>query len=701
MAVKCILTGQTPSVLDGVTENVQTQLNDKVDKVTGKGLSTNDYTDAEKTKLSGIETGAQKNTITGVKGSAETTYRTGNVNITATNIGLGNVDNTSDANKPISTATQTALDGKQATITVNGILKGDGSGNISAAVKGTDYDTEIGIVHYEDSFDSVEAAYNKSKRLFCSEFSANQISPTDSAKLYALLSRSQPYITDGRVEITYTFTCLDKTITLTRTKQNSTATPVDTWAKGSQSFNPRFHASTHKIGGGDTIAPSDIGAQTKITANGVLKGDGSGKISAATAADIPGLSGKQANITGAATTITDNNLTANRALISNSSGKVEVSAVTSTELGYLDGVTSNIQTQLNNKLSSAPVTSVNNKTGAVSLAKGDVGLSNVDNTSDANKPISNATQAALNDKQSKITANGILKGDGSGNITAANETEVELVSLPNICNPNLLDNWYFGNPVNQRGQTSYTGVGYTIDRWKSLNHPLSIQTGSIKVTCNSGASLNYALQQLLEDAIIGEQYTISALILENTTTSGIAFRAGQYTTPVLLGTGLFAATFTANSTMKTQGVGIQFCNRTVDNGKYFVVKAIKLELGSQQTLAHKEDGAWVLNEIPDYGEQLRRCQRYYFKTASAQNSAYMMRKADDNYLFDSCIFPVTMRTTPSIQLELYRNPTTGDVITATGAASQITPDGFCVVSDAGKFTGSSVFQVAFSATADL
>lgn len=33
----------------------------KVDKVTGKGLSTNDYTTAEKTKLSGVETGAQKN----------------------------------------------------------------------------------------------------------------------------------------------------------------------------------------------------------------------------------------------------------------------------------------------------------------------------------------------------------------------------------------------------------------------------------------------------------------------------------------------------------------------------------------------------------------------------------------------------------------------------------------------------------------
>ena len=58
---------------------------------------------------------------------------------------------------------------------------------------------------------------------------------------------------------------------------------------------------------------------------------------------------KQNTITGAATTIASTNLTGNRALISNASGKVAVSAVTSTELGYLDGVTSSIQTQLNAK----------------------------------------------------------------------------------------------------------------------------------------------------------------------------------------------------------------------------------------------------------------------------------------------------------------------------------------------------------------
>ena len=58
------------------------------------------------------------------------------------------------------------------------------------------------------------------------------------------------------------------------------------------------------------------------------------------------LSTKQDTITGAATTITSSNLTASRALISNASGKVAVSDITSTELGYLDGVTSNIQDQI-------------------------------------------------------------------------------------------------------------------------------------------------------------------------------------------------------------------------------------------------------------------------------------------------------------------------------------------------------------------
>ena len=85
------------------------------------------------------------------------------------------------------------------------------------------------------------------------------------------------------------------------------------------------------------------------------------------------LASKQDTVVGGASTITEDNLTASRALVSNSSGKVAVSNVTSTELGYLDGVTSNVQTQLDKKLEKAPVTSVNSKTGAVQLNAADVG----------------------------------------------------------------------------------------------------------------------------------------------------------------------------------------------------------------------------------------------------------------------------------------------------------------------------------------
>ena len=109
-------------------------------------------------------------------------------------------------------------------------------------------------------------------------------------------------------------------------------------------------------GGATSITTSNL------TANRALISDGNGKVavSAVTNTELGYLDGvtssvqnqinsKQAAITGGATSILTANLTVNRALISNSAGKVAVSAVTNTELGYLDGVTSNVQTQLNAK----------------------------------------------------------------------------------------------------------------------------------------------------------------------------------------------------------------------------------------------------------------------------------------------------------------------------------------------------------------
>jgi len=62
------------------------------------------------------------------------------------------------------------------------------------------------------------------------------------------------------------------------------------------------------------------------------------------------LDAKQATLTGGATSIATANLTASRALMSDGSGKVAVSAVSATELGYLDNVTGPLQTQLDGKV---------------------------------------------------------------------------------------------------------------------------------------------------------------------------------------------------------------------------------------------------------------------------------------------------------------------------------------------------------------
>ena len=120
------------------------------------------------------------------------------------------------------------------------------------------------------------------------------------------------------------------------------------------------------------------------------------------------LQSKQDKIVGGASTITDDNLTANRALVSDGNGKVAVSNVTSTELGYLNGVTSNVQTQLNKKLESAPVTSVNTKTGAVTLDASDVGAVA---TSDVTQTLGTSTTKVPSEKAVADALSGAGAGD--------------------------------------------------------------------------------------------------------------------------------------------------------------------------------------------------------------------------------------------------------------------------------------------------
>lgn len=196
-----------------------------------------------------------------------------------------------------------------------------------------------------------------------------------------------------------------------------------------------------------------------------------------------------------------------------------------------------------------------------------------------------------------------------------NGLEKQLQSRPN---PNLLDNWYFGNPVNQRGVTSYTGegmrVGYrTIDRWRgAVRHPdvnVDSENGYITLTVN-GTDWNNFTQVFEHDLPTNTMLTGSVL-----TDTGLYSLTALYTgsnQPKLVIDNAWSVYFGKTTYNNQTCFQFNIYGDRTQTGKSINVIACKLELGSQQTLAHQdENGNWVLNEIPDFGEQLRRCQRYF------------------------------------------------------------------------------------------
>ena len=168
---------------------------------------------------------------------------------------------------------------------------------------------------------------------------------------------------------------------------------------------------------------------------------------------------KQDKITGAATTITDDNLTASHALVSDANGKVAVSTVTSTELGYLDGVTSNVQTQLDKKLETAPVTSVNSKTGAVVLTASDVGALPADTV------IPTVNNATLTIKRNSIDV-------GSFTANAANDVNIDINVPTNKSDIGL------GNVDNVKQYSASNPPPYPVTSVNGQTGDVEVQSGS-------------------------------------------------------------------------------------------------------------------------------------------------------------------------------------------------------------------------------
>ena len=241
---------------------------------------------------------------------------------------------------------------------------------------------------------------------------------------------------------------------------------------------------------------------------------------------------------------------------------------------------------------------------------------------------SNAKLATTEDKLPN--PNALTITSGSNSVTYDGST-AESIDIPAAYSPNLLRNGTFpaGCVVNQRGKTSYAGTGYGVDMWYTTGATLSVDVMAegVKLYKNA-ASANPAWAQTLEtDAAVGQTVTVS--MLYKGSGEGASLRVAQSGGIVTLSNvsdwTLVQNTFTLEKwsvgTLQDRAiVAIQcFENMAANQGLY--IKAIKLELGEQQTLAHQNgDGAWVLNELPDYGGELLRCQRYYqvYTTAAAR-----------------------------------------------------------------------------------
>lgn len=198
-------------------------------------------------------------------------------------------------------------------------------------------------------------------------------------------------------------------------------------------------------------------------------------------------------------------------------------------------------------------------------------------------------------------------------------------------NENLLDNWYFVGggsqlgdgvfPINQRGQTSYPGAVFGVDRWhvtSGSSSQVTIDTDGViyKNTANTNRFSQHA-----PISIAGKTVTLSALC---TVIDGARYavtiqtNAGNSTTTFTTDE-LTSVTFTVPSTATEINAQI----RLEDAGASVKIHAMKLELGDFQTLAHQENGDWVLNEIPDFGEELRKCLRFTKRIAMTLPAMYV------------------------------------------------------------------------------
>lgn len=208
-----------------------------------------------------------------------------------------------------------------------------------------------------------------------------------------------------------------------------------------------------------------------------------------------------------------------------------------------------------------------------------------------------------------------------------------------MINENLLDNWDFRNPVNQKGAKQYTADAPGIDRWNYEGRedaPLTVEDGYLKTT--SVMTQRMELSRFYK--LCGKTVTLSALLRDGTLETGTVtlaekYNMGEFYEIPLDGTDRLKMYWLGN-------IGAVQVARLYP-GEYV---AVKLEVGNKQTLAYQKDGKWELYETANYGKELLECQRYYVHSLPHTRC----------YLNNPCLFavnlPIQMRAKPTIVGEI-------------------------------------------------
>lgn len=206
---------------------------------------------------------------------------------------------------------------------------------------------------------------------------------------------------------------------------------------------------------------------------------------------------------------------------------------------------------------------------------------------------------------------------------------------------NLLNDSYFINPINQRGKTSYSGAGYTIDRWRQSNAYSITEVGSGFVLFAASGGIAYPRQYVqFFPGMYGKTYTAAVC-----TTDGAITVASALITEDAVD----AETTLASATIAS-GVMLRLTKATDSR----ISVRIDVSDGNSVSLrwAVLYEGAYTKDNLPPYvyrgdAAELLECERYCF--VISQYALYHHAIITANTITFTVPIPIRMRLKPSFE----------------------------------------------------